>query len=60
MGLCSQVYVESRAATGRQFYALGRVFGTRGSIALKAHDDSTPRPDQIIVLSPSGTHCPVL
>lgn len=39
----------------RQFYALGWVFGTGGSITIKAHDDSVPRSHQLIVMSPSGT-----
>lgn len=38
----------------RQFYHLGWVGGTGGSITLKVHDDSIPKPQQIIIMSPSG------
>ncbi|XP_073143785.1 probable bifunctional methylthioribulose-1-phosphate dehydratase/enolase-phosphatase E1 1 [Henckelia pumila] len=38
----------------RQFYHLGWVSGTGGSIAVKVHDDSIPRKQQLIVMSPSG------
>ncbi|XP_052206328.1 probable bifunctional methylthioribulose-1-phosphate dehydratase/enolase-phosphatase E1 1 [Diospyros lotus] len=38
----------------RQFYNLGWVSGTGGSITIKVHDDSIPKPDQLIVMSPSG------
>ncbi|KAL8166210.1 hypothetical protein V2J09_007709 [Rumex salicifolius] len=38
----------------RQFYTLGRVAGTGGSIAMRVHDDSIPKPQQIVVMSPSG------
>lgn len=39
----------------RQFYHLGWVSGTGGSITIKVHDDSIPKPQQLIVMSPSGT-----
>ncbi|KAL3503204.1 hypothetical protein ACH5RR_037653 [Cinchona calisaya] len=38
----------------RQFYNLGWVSGTGGSITIKVHDDSIPKPQQLIVMSPSG------
>ncbi|CAI9088677.1 OLC1v1023080C1 [Oldenlandia corymbosa var. corymbosa] len=38
----------------RQFYTLGWVSGTGGSITTKVHDDSIPKPEQLIVMSPSG------
>lgn len=38
----------------RQFYTLGWVSGTGGSITIKVHDDSIPKPHQLIVMSPSG------
>ncbi|KAK4795192.1 hypothetical protein SAY86_013186 [Trapa natans] len=38
----------------RHFYSLGWVSGTGGSITIKAHDDSVPKTDQLIVMSPSG------
>ncbi|CAA0815985.1 Probable bifunctional methylthioribulose-1-phosphate dehydratase/enolase-phosphatase E1 [Striga hermonthica] len=38
----------------RQFYHLGWVSGTGGSITIKVHDDSIPKPHQLIVMSPSG------
>ncbi|KAG0465647.1 hypothetical protein HPP92_019811 [Vanilla planifolia] len=38
----------------RQFYTLGWVSGTGGSITIKVHDDSIPKKDQLIVMSPSG------
>lgn len=38
----------------RQFYHLGWVSGTGGSITIKVHDDSIPKPNQLIVMSPSG------
>ncbi|XP_022859733.1 probable bifunctional methylthioribulose-1-phosphate dehydratase/enolase-phosphatase E1 1 isoform X1 [Olea europaea var. sylvestris] len=38
----------------RQFYHLGWVSGTGGSITIKVHDDSIPKPQQLIVMSPSG------
>lgn len=39
----------------RQFYQLGWVSGTGGSIAVRVHDESIPRQQQLIVMSPSGT-----
>ncbi|KAH7544123.1 hypothetical protein JRO89_XS15G0112100 [Xanthoceras sorbifolium] len=39
----------------RQFYTLGWVSGTGGSITIKVHDDSIPKPQQLILMSPSGT-----
>ncbi|KAL8510216.1 hypothetical protein ACS0TY_017146 [Phlomoides rotata] len=38
----------------RQFYHLGWVSGTGGSITIKVHDDSIPKSEQLIVMSPSG------
>ncbi|XP_010520915.1 PREDICTED: probable bifunctional methylthioribulose-1-phosphate dehydratase/enolase-phosphatase E1 isoform X2 [Tarenaya hassleriana] len=38
----------------RHFYGLGWVSGTGGSITIKVHDDSIPKSQQIIVMSPSG------
>ncbi|KAL0456384.1 UNVERIFIED_CONTAM: putative bifunctional methylthioribulose-1-phosphate dehydratase/enolase-phosphatase E1, partial [Sesamum latifolium] len=38
----------------RQFYHLGWESGTGGSITIKVHDDSIPKPHQLIVMSPSG------
>ncbi|XP_020599523.1 probable bifunctional methylthioribulose-1-phosphate dehydratase/enolase-phosphatase E1 isoform X3 [Phalaenopsis equestris] len=49
--------LETRALVAdlcRQFYTLGWVSGTGGSITIKVHDDSIPKPDQLIVMSPSG------
>ncbi|GAV72310.1 Aldolase_II domain-containing protein/HAD_2 domain-containing protein [Cephalotus follicularis] len=63
MGTSSQAYLESKAVVDtrvllsqlcRQFYTLGWVSGTGGSIAIKAHDDSVPKPQQLILMSPSG------
>lgn len=39
----------------RQFYPPGWVSGTGGSITMKVHGDSIPKPDQLIVMSPSGS-----
>ncbi|MCO5606093.1 hypothetical protein L7F22_060280 [Adiantum nelumboides] len=38
----------------KQFYGLGWVSGTGGSISLKVHDASTPLAQQLIVMAPSG------
>lgn len=38
----------------RHFYGLGWVLGTGGSISIKVHDDSIPKPQQLILMSPSG------
>ncbi|KAL0682189.1 hypothetical protein Bca4012_049036 [Brassica carinata] len=38
----------------RHFYTQGWVSGTGGSITIKVHDASIPKPDQLIVMSPSG------
>ncbi|XP_021894671.1 probable bifunctional methylthioribulose-1-phosphate dehydratase/enolase-phosphatase E1 [Carica papaya] len=38
----------------RHFYTLGWVSGTGGSITIKVQDDSIPRPQQLILMSPSG------
>ncbi|XP_040986327.1 probable bifunctional methylthioribulose-1-phosphate dehydratase/enolase-phosphatase E1 isoform X2 [Juglans microcarpa x Juglans regia] len=63
MGVASQAYLESKAVKDarvlisdlcRQFYTLGWVSGTGGSITIKVHDDSIPKPHQLIVMSPSG------
>ncbi|KAK1325523.1 putative bifunctional methylthioribulose-1-phosphate dehydratase/enolase-phosphatase E1 1 [Acorus calamus] len=62
--LASQAYLEGKSVKDtrslvtdlcRQFYTLGWVSGTGGSITIKVHDDSVPRPNQLIVMSPSGT-----
>lgn len=39
----------------RHFYTLGWVSGTGGSITIKVQDDSIPKSQQLIVMSPSGT-----
>ncbi|RID40867.1 hypothetical protein BRARA_J00876 [Brassica rapa] len=38
----------------RHFYTQGWVSGTGGSITMKVHDASIPKPDQLIIMSPSG------
>ncbi|GAA0150275.1 dehydratase [Lithospermum erythrorhizon] len=38
----------------RHFYNQGWVSGTGGSITIKVHDESIPKPQQLIVMSPSG------
>ncbi|XP_050883026.1 probable bifunctional methylthioribulose-1-phosphate dehydratase/enolase-phosphatase E1 [Lathyrus oleraceus] len=38
----------------RHFYGLGWVSGTGGSISIKVHDDSIPKPQQLILMSPSA------
>ncbi|XP_043810346.1 probable methylthioribulose-1-phosphate dehydratase [Manihot esculenta] len=62
----SQAYLESIAVKDtrvliadlcRQFYNLGWVSGTGGSITIKVHDDSIPKPQQLILMSPSGKYC---
>ncbi|KAF2283187.1 hypothetical protein GH714_043517 [Hevea brasiliensis] len=59
----SQAYLETKAVSDakslvaelcRQFYTMGWVSGTGGSVTVKVHDDSVPRPHQLIVMSPSG------
>ncbi|PKU67819.1 probable bifunctional methylthioribulose-1-phosphate dehydratase/enolase-phosphatase E1 1 [Dendrobium catenatum] len=61
--LSSQAYLDGKAAREtralvadlcRQFYTLGWVSGTGGSITIKVHDDAIPKPHQLIVMSPSG------
>lgn len=61
--VASQAYLESKAVKDtrvllanlcRQFYDLGWVSGTGGSITIKVHDDSIPKPNQLILMSPSG------
>lgn len=63
MGSVSQAYLESEPVKGarsliselcRQFYSLGWVSGTGGSITMKVHDSSIPKPQQLILMSPSG------
>lgn len=39
----------------RHFYTQGWVSGTGGSITMKVHDASIPKPEQLIVMSPSGS-----
>jgi hypothetical protein len=60
---CPQVHVESKAVSDTKalaaelccfLYTLGWVSGAGGSIALRVHDDSVPRPAQLIVMAPSG------
>ncbi|KAI9083612.1 hypothetical protein K1719_034554 [Acacia pycnantha] len=53
----SQVVKETRALISelcRHFYNLGWVSGTGGSITIKVHDDSIPKSQQLILMSPSG------
>ncbi|KAJ1403441.1 putative bifunctional methylthioribulose-1-phosphate dehydratase/enolase-phosphatase E1 [Sesbania bispinosa] len=59
----SQAYLEGKAVKEtralmaelcRHFYKLGWVSGTGGSISIKVHDDSIPKPQQLILMSPSG------
>lgn len=59
----SQAYLESNPVREtkaliselcRQFYTLGWVSGTGGSITIKVHDESIPKPQQLILMSPSG------
>lgn len=61
--ITSQAYLEGSrvketkaliAELCRHFYNLGWVSGTGGSITIKVHDDSVPKPQQLIVMSPSG------
>ncbi|CAN0920266.1 Probable bifunctional methylthioribulose-1-phosphate dehydratase/enolase-phosphatase E1 [Linum grandiflorum] len=61
--VASQAYLESEAVNEtralisdlcRQFYSLGWVSGTGGSITSKVHDDRVPKPHQLILMSPSG------
>ncbi|KAK9089241.1 hypothetical protein Scep_028323 [Stephania cephalantha] len=62
-GSKSQAYIEGSAVKEtralvaelcRHFYTLGWVSGTGGSITIKAHDESIPKSNQLIVMSPSG------
>ncbi|CAI0408397.1 unnamed protein product [Linum tenue] len=63
VSLASQAYMEGNAVKEtralvadlcRQFYSLGWVSGTGGSITIKVHDDCIPKPQQLILMSPSG------
>ncbi|XP_039002671.1 probable bifunctional methylthioribulose-1-phosphate dehydratase/enolase-phosphatase E1 [Hibiscus syriacus] len=63
MGSVSQAYIESKAVKEtrsliselcRQFYNLGWVSGTGGGITMKVHDTCIPKPQQLILMSPSG------
>ncbi|XP_050371194.1 probable bifunctional methylthioribulose-1-phosphate dehydratase/enolase-phosphatase E1 1 [Argentina anserina] len=63
LGTTSQAYLESKPVNDtkvlisdlcRQFYNLGWVSGTGGSITIKVHDDSIPKPQQLVIMSPSG------
>nr|GMC48629.1 probable bifunctional methylthioribulose-1-phosphate dehydratase/enolase-phosphatase E1 1 [Ipomoea batatas] len=63
MANTSQAYLESGKVREtkalitelcRHFYTQGWVSGTGGSITIKVHDDSIPKPQQLIVMSPSG------
>ncbi|KAB5521428.1 hypothetical protein DKX38_025747 [Salix brachista] len=60
--VASQAYLESKAVKDtrvliadlcKQFYTLGWVSGTGGSITIKAHDDPIPKRQQLILMSPS-------
>uniref|UniRef100_A0A1J3D0G0 Probable bifunctional methylthioribulose-1-phosphate dehydratase/enolase-phosphatase E1 n=1 Tax=Noccaea caerulescens TaxID=107243 RepID=A0A1J3D0G0_NOCCA len=53
---CKEVKETSSLVTElcRHFYAQGWVSGTGGSITMKVHDASIPKPKQLIVMSPSG------
>ncbi|XP_061350950.1 probable bifunctional methylthioribulose-1-phosphate dehydratase/enolase-phosphatase E1 [Gastrolobium bilobum] len=59
----SQAYLEGKAVKEtrvlmaelcRHFYSLGWVSGTGGSLTIKVHDDSIPKPNQLILMAPSG------
>uniref|UniRef100_A0A0C9S9A4 Probable bifunctional methylthioribulose-1-phosphate dehydratase/enolase-phosphatase E1 n=1 Tax=Wollemia nobilis TaxID=56998 RepID=A0A0C9S9A4_9CONI len=61
--LSSEAYVDSEAVAEtkmlaaelcKQFYGLGWVSGTGGSITIKAHDPRLPKSQQLIVMAPSG------
>jgi len=63
MATTTQAYLESKPVQEakalitelcRQFYQLGWVSGTGGSITIKVHDDSIAKPQQLIIMSPSG------
>ncbi|KAM5586059.1 putative bifunctional methylthioribulose-1-phosphate dehydratase/enolase-phosphatase E1 1 [Rosa sericea] len=63
LGTTSQAYLESQPVNDtkvlisdlcRQFYNLGWVSGTGGSITIKVHDESVPKPQQLVIMSPSG------
>lgn len=63
VGTTTQAYLESKPVEEakalitelcRLFYHLGWVGGTGGSITIKVHDDSIPKPEQLIIMSPSG------
>ncbi|XP_073273973.1 probable bifunctional methylthioribulose-1-phosphate dehydratase/enolase-phosphatase E1 1 [Primulina huaijiensis] len=63
MASTSLAYLESSKVKGtktliselcRQFYHLGWVSGTGGSVAVRVHDESIPKKQQLIVMSPSG------
>lgn len=63
MAATSPAYMESKPVNDtrqllsdlcRHFYGLGWVSGTGGSITIKVHDESIPKPQQLIVMSPSG------
>lgn len=59
MNLRSDAVIEIRSLVSelcRQFYTLGWVSGTGGSITVKVHEESVPKSHQIIVMSPSGTN----
>ncbi|KAM1830526.1 hypothetical protein ACFX13_020746 [Malus domestica] len=59
----SQSYLEGKTVSDikvlisdlcRQFCNLGWVSGTGGSITIKVHEDSVPKPERLVVMSPSG------
>ncbi|GMH05634.1 hypothetical protein Nepgr_007474 [Nepenthes gracilis] len=63
MATTTQAYIESKPVQEtkalitelcRQFYSQGWVGGTGGSITIKVHDDCIRKPQQLIIMSPSG------
>lgn len=67
MATTSQAYLEGDkvketksliAELCRHFYNQGWVSGTGGSITIKVHDESVPKSEQLIVMSPSGEKNP--
>lgn len=54
---CKEVKETSSLVTElcRHFYTQGWVSGTGGSITMKVHDASIPKPEQLIIMSPSGS-----
>ncbi|GMP65812.1 hypothetical protein CsSME_00026454 [Camellia sinensis var. sinensis] len=63
MATTSQAYLDSNPLREtklfisdlfRQFYSLGWVSGTGGSISIKVHDHPIPKPHRLLIISPSG------